>query len=387
MIGKLFSQVNGRCRVLITGTDTETVLNRCSSEGIDILYARKKDQYSLLADIKEAQLKALEGCSRRCMCDCELIETKGGSRFLEFLKNHVWLFASFFAAVVIVFASSLFIWDIRVVGNEKLTDGEILRALSRYGVDIGAYRPKIKNDAVRNNMLLTFPELAWMSVNISSSRAAVLISERPEKPEIYEKDIYTDVVAKTDGIIRSVCAENGTVLVSRGQAVTKGEKLIDGIVESITAPAHTVNASGTVNARTKREIKCVSPSEISIKAYRAYERNRYAFVFGKTRINFYFNAGNTVDECDKIVHNYKIGKKGVFSLPITLVHERILPYRTVIGVNDSAGEMAERSLEGIREEIDGEILSESVSQSTDGGLVTVTVSCECLENIAETVKR
>lgn len=378
---------NGRCTLRVTGTMPQTVLNRCAEASIDVRNAVRENEYTLILEINEEDLPVVSSVSRRCMCECETVRIKGGSSFLKAVRNHIWLLTALALAASLVFISTLFVWEIRVVGNEKLSDGEILRALSECGVDIGTYRSGIKNDLVRSRMIIKLPEIAWMSVNVNGSRATVLVSERLEKPEVYDASCYTDVFSKADGIVSSVSVLNGTALVSRGQAVVKGEKLIDGRVESITAPPRYVNASGSVTALTHHEEAAVSPVMVKKKTEHKVPRNRFALRAGKIRINFYLNSVNTVDECDKIIHNYKIGKKGVFSFPLTLVHEKILPYKTETVVLDESESMGKRLSERLRSGTDGEILSESVSHNSDGELLTVTYSCECLENIAETIKR
>ncbi|MDO4982230.1 MAG: sporulation protein YqfD [Eubacteriales bacterium] len=378
---------NGRCLLRITGSCPCTVLNRCAAAAIDVHNAKKENEYVLTLEVREAELDAAISISEKCMCDCEVMEIKGGSSLLSFLKNHIWFLAASSAVIALVLLSSLFVWEIRVTGNDRLSDGEILRALSECGVDIGTYRADIKNDIIRNEMLLRLPEIAWMSVNFSGSRATVLVSERLEKPEVYDASVYTDVISKADGIVKTVRTLNGTALVSRGQSVLKGEKLIDGRIESITAPPGYVNAFGSVIARTRREESAVSPVRIREKTEYKAGKNRFALRIGKRKINFYLNGGKPVDECDKIIHNYKIGKKGVFSLPLTLVHEKILPYTTETVTVNEGRLIGKRLSEDLRNEIDGEILSESISQSADGELLTVTARWECLENIAETVKR
>ena len=70
---------------------------------------------------------------------------------------------------VLLLLSSLFIWEINVEGNEKLTTGEILRALEECGVKTGTFWPGLDTDEIRCRMLLRLPELGWMTVNVHGS--------------------------------------------------------------------------------------------------------------------------------------------------------------------------------------------------------------------------
>lgn len=80
---------------------------------------------------------------------------------------------------------------------------------------------------------------------------------------------------------------------------------------------------------------------------------------------------------------------GVFSLPVTLVHERILEYDVVVETADveALTERLEQALDEKLEELldgRGEPLSHTYTSSESGGVLYVTLRAECLEDIAET---
>ena len=279
--------------------------------------------------------------------------------------------------------SSLFIWDIKVVGNEKLTDGEIKRALEECGISSGCFRLNIDNDMVRARMLTKLPELAWMSVNVNGSRATVPVLERRLPTEIYNEKGNSDLVAKSDGIIERIFVRNGKTLVSRGQTVEKGDILVTGTLDSAIAETEYVKALGEVYAHTWREQTAVCPKTTLKKQYKARNYKRYAVMFGKKRINLYFGAGNKVDEYDKIIHNNKIGISGIFTFPVTIVTEVFSPYYPLETVDTEMENMKERLENLVREDVEGEIISIGLVSEVKDNLKKVTVRCECIENIAK----
>lgn len=383
MMKKLERTMRGYCRVEVCGAFPETVLNACAMQALELWDMKCEDDHTLRFCVYERDIPALEDIARRCMCDMSVLGTAGGSTRRRFLKNHVWLLVSLLAALGILAASSLFIWDIDVYGCDELSEGEVLRALSDCGVDCGAYWPALSVDMIRADMLTRLPELAWMTVNVSGSRAIVLVEERVEKPEIYIESAGADIVAARTGIIRRLSVLNGTPLVGTGQSVTAGETVISGTMESLSRDARCVRAQGGVTADTWYELRAVCPAQMQEKTPRAGVRRRFALKFGKARYNFYFSSGNTVDGCDKIIHNYNAGIRGLFAMPVTLVVEELRPYRLSGTVPADTAAMGARLEARLEDGLRGVVLSSSVTEGDNGGLAVVTLRAACRENIAQ----
>ncbi len=373
----------GRYRVSVRGSMPETVLNACAAKGIEIREAEYSDEHCISVWIYEKDAEEFKKTVEECMCFFELEEVCGGKKAVSFVKRHKWgaAFCGLFALCLLI--SSLFIWEIRVAGNERISDGEIKRALEECGVYTGCFWPSINNDMVRAKMITKNPEIAWMSVNVNGSKATVPVLERKQVSEIYNDREYSDLVAARDGIAEEIYARNGRALVSRGQTVEKGDLLISGAVDSTYGRTEYVRALGEVYARTWRETTAVCPENLQQKCHTDRSRKRFAVLIGKKRINFYFGGTNTVDEYDKIIHNNVLGIDGIFSLPITIITEEILPYSHSGYSAVNAEDMKDSLLRAAEDDIDGEILSSGFVSESKDGLIKVTMRCECLENIAE----
>ena len=373
----------GRCRFSVRGSFPEGALNACAARGIELREAEFSDCHRITVWVYEKDADEFRKIAEECMCITDMEEKTGGKKILSRFKRNITavLTASFFAVCLLI--SSLFIWDIDVAGNEKLTEGEIKRALAECGIRPGCFWPGIDNDMVRAQMIIKIPELAWMSVNVNGSRATVPVLERKSPAEIYNEKEYSDLIAGYDAILEKISVRNGKALVRRGQTVEKGSLLVSGRLDSSYGKTEYVRSLGEVYARTWREVTAVSPETEMKKQSRSRSRKRYAVMFGKTRINFYFDSKNKVDECDKIIHNNKLRLNGIFTFPVSVICEEFVPY-TGTGEKDTAVKNMEQSLEKIiRKDVDGEILSTGFVSEFRNGLKKVTVRCECLENIAE----
>ena len=175
---------------------------------------------------------------------------------------------------------------------------------------------------------------------------------------------------------------NGKPLTGIGESVVEGETLISGCMESLSRDMRFVRAQGDVVADTWYELSAVCPAETQKKTPRGVHRWRFAVKLGKERYNFYFYSGNTVDGCDKIIHNYKLGVEGLFALPVTLIEEELRPYTAAESGFTQTAEMSARLLEYLEKTVTGEILTSSVTEAESGGLIVVTMRAACIENIA-----
>lgn len=379
--GKKFS-LRGICTARVSGACPETLLNACAMNALELWDMECVDSCTLRFYFYEKDKEELCALVEKCMCEVSIEALSGGSRLYNFIKRHLGLAVTLVVALALLSFSTLFIWDMQVYGNESLSDGEILRALSRCGVDCGSFWPSVDKELLRSRMLLELPELAWMTVNIRASGAEVLVSERQEKPEIYKESQSADLIAGKTGIIKHVFARNGKVMAEPGSSVVEGEVLISGCMDSITAQPRYVRSQGEVMAETWHEIIAVNPQQKELKTGRGRVRRRFAVKFGQSRLNFYFNGRKTVDGCDKIIDNYIISIKGAFALPVSIVVERLIPYDTELQTTAESEDMARRLSLELRRRVDGEILSESITHGTKDGLELATLRAACLEDIA-----
>ena len=381
-MGKIYEKLKGRLDVEVCGAYVEGLLNAAALSAIALWDVRCVDDCTVRLRMYETDYPALEALSEKCMCELKPIGLSGGSRDRKLLRRRVWLLVFLLLMGLLLFVSSLFIWEIEVVGNEQLTDGQVLRALSRCGVDSGTCRYSVSADLVRSQMLRELPELAWMTVNISGSRAVAVVMERQEKPEIYAESAPADIVAARTGIVRRLSVENGRPVVHGGQSVLAGETLVSAEMDSLSNGSKYVRARAQVLADTWRELSAVCSAREEVKQPNLISRSRFAVIFGKRRINLYFDSGKAIDECDKIIHEYNLGAEGLFALPVTLVREELRAYDTQLQPACDRQEMERQLNRLLLADVKGQVLEKSFTAAGGESMYVLTLRCHCLEDIA-----
>lgn len=374
--------IRGEVRAELFGAFPAGVLNAAAAEGIELWNVEGTDVYTLRLRFHEGSLPRMRELAEHGSCELRILRRMGGRSGMRKLIRRRALLAGLLTAALGLLVSSLFIWDIEVRGCRTLTRGQVLRAAEDSGLTIGSFWPGIDTELLRSGMMQRLPELGWMAVNVSGSRAVVVVIERTEKPPMAEEGTAVDLVASRGGLIRRMNVLSGCPMVSEGQLVTEGELLIGGDLESLTGERRRVQARGAVMADTWYEISAVRPRQETMKKPHGLSRSRFALVVGKKRLNLYITGGKAIDECDKIIKEYQFGVKGLFSLPLTVVWERFRPYRTEPGSDYDAAVTARRLYALLESKAEGQILSHSFSPDGNGELQVLTLRAHCTENIA-----
>ncbi len=373
--------LRGEAYVELLGGGTDRLLNACAEAALPLWDVSFLNGACLRARLREHDIPRLEKIAALCQCEMRTLRLYGGGSAKRVrARARLAVFAAVCALLLAI--SSLFIWDIEVEGNERLSKGEILRALSDCGVSEGCFWPAADAERVRGEMLLRCGDLAWMTLNVRGSRATVLVLEREEKPEIYDEKAAADLVASRDGVVRGLNVKNGRALVGRGELVRAGQTLVSGEMDSPTGQSRLVRAEGGVTAETWPERSIALSPGARQKERKNGLRLIVGIRWGKNRIDLVTNSRKELDECDKIVKEYTLGIRGLFRFPLGLCVEIYRPFRSTGAAADLAGAKA-RALDALKEEIDGEILSYEFEEQ-DGRIV---LRAHCLENIALTKEK
>ena len=384
-----FNKLKASALVTVSGAFPEGFLNGCAAAGVELMSVQALDEYTLRLRVPYRQLPALRTLADKNQCMVQEQEAAGAVRAARRLRRRLALVLGLVLFLMVLLWSKVYIWEIRVSGNETVPTGKILAALEECGVGIGSFWPNFTSDNIRSQALEKLPELSWLTVNIYGSRAEVLVRERVAKPEMLDNGSPADILAEKEGFVMEVRALVGEEQVRRGQAVAKGQLLVSGALGELSGDVRTVHAYGTVTARTYYEISAAAPVFQEQKTYTGVESSRWSLCVGSSRINFYRNSSIYEENCDKIYSVYKLEIKGLFSLPVCLVKETCRFYETGEQETDAyltRLRLEERLHERLLEETDGgSILSEAYSCSQSGGLLTVCLRAECEEDIGVTV--
>lgn len=383
---KLYDVVRGTATVKIKGAEPERVLNTLAQKGVEFWDTSPNTDFSIVTTVWASDYPSLCDINGVGGCEISLISATGGKRILKNSGRRMALLLSLCFVCILLAMSSLFIWDIKISGNETLSDGEVLRALSTVGFETGSFRPAVDCEAIKTKLMLNNDKISWVAINISGSRAQVIIHERSDKPEIVAESSPQSIYAAKTGLITKLSVLEGSAAVSVGDSVVQGDLIVDGTMLSETAETRYVHAMAVVEARTWYELTCVIPLYEYAKNDIESESRKISLFIGKNQINFYSDSRNSDTSCDKIIEIMQLGAGSAYVLPLGIESVTETAFTTEyrqIDTDAAVSRMKCRLTDELKALIgDGEILSTSFSVCNGDELLYVTLRAECIENIA-----
>ena len=388
----------GSVSAVADGSNPEEFLNRCAALGADLWTMERMEEGGLRVTAAGRTLPLLRRAAAESGCTLSNIRRSGLPYFLFGLRHRYALLAGLLLCLGTLAVGSKVVLDIEVIGNETLSDREILCQLRLCGLGIGSYGPSVPVREVENRMLRTMDGLDFCSLTFYGPRAVVSVREAEEKPEIEDDTRPADVVSVTGGIITHMEPWSGDALFQEGDAVLKGEVLISGIM-TMDPPSYTeqdlgtmtVRASGRVLAQTWRTLEAQAGLTAPGKVYTGRETRRYSLNLMGRRVNFYENSGISYGKYDRMTQIKTWAPLGDRGLPILWQRETIREYETAplpLDPEQIETMLKERLAETLAARLDeGKILRQDFQSRREGDTLTVTLLAQCSEQIGRTKER
>lgn len=222
----LLSYICGYVNISVEGYFIERFINMCISKRIFLWNTRREKSTYLQTNISIRDFRRIKTVAKKTKCRVTINRKKGLPFILNRYKKRK-IFA--LALVIIMFAiltTSRFIWNIEILGNERIEAEEILKQLNEKGIVIGAQKSKIDTNEIIRKIRLERDDIAWMSIDLNGTNAIIKIVENTEKPEIIDKNDYCNIVSDKSGVITKINAKSGTPLVNIGDVVTEETILV-----------------------------------------------------------------------------------------------------------------------------------------------------------------
>lgn len=253
MILQCFRWLFGYVSFELIGESPEQFINFIVKNKINI-WDISKYGFILKGKVIASEYKTLCLFAKKCCCKIKL-KSKKGFPFVKIkYKKRTGFFAGIMFFLIVIYVCSLFVWSVTVSGNENIKSEEILSVVAELGVRPGVLKKSIDIPTVKQAAMRRLEDVAWLSINISGSKANVSVKEKIKKPEIVKSGEPCNIVAICDGQIERLETFKGTPCVNAGDVVVKGQLLISGVVENLNSENCFLDADGKVFAKTRKKI-------------------------------------------------------------------------------------------------------------------------------------
>ena len=356
MLNEIVNRLQGQVHIRAESVFPERVLNLCGARDLAFWDVRWESPTAFTCRLSRRDWHRLRQAAKNLDCSLTVIHREGAPYFLFRFRRRQALLAGLLACCLGLFLGSFFIWHFSLNGEQ-----------------------------IRNHVLLDIPELIWISVNISGCRANIQVRERTPVPESRELRDPANVVARRAGLVLRIRATEGVAAVTQGSSVEAGQLLISGVEDTETVGARVLAGMGSVTARTWYTLTAHMPLDVPSKQYTGEEKTAHSLILGSHRINFFSNSSITGRKYDKITSRQPWALFGI-PLPITLTTEVYRFYepekasRSVQEAEQAAEAFLTEYLRSIVEPY-GEVTSTLCTSHQRDGVLEVTLSAECVEEI------
>ena len=372
----MISFIRGYYTVIVEGLDTESFLNYLIRNKIYVYNVNRIDKNKIQFNIDRDNLKKLKKIHRSNKFNIKVKKQTG----IPFIAKRIYTYRGMVIcaviSLIILMSTSQFVTDVYITAPEGIDKVALKKELYIQGVKPGVYKKSIDRKVVRDNIMVKFNEIAYVSINVKGTNIFVNITKKEDTQNSEENSNYCNIIATKDGIIEKVVPRSGEAVVEEGDIVKKGDVLVNG--------ANTT-ALPEVWATTFYEAK-KSSNYIDIKTQRTNnKKNVYTISFYDKKYKILRNIKYKDYEIENKTHELKVGD---YTFPLKII------VSTFYEVEKVENKM---SVKKIKEELSAAVLKEldytipvsarivdskdkyNVNKSMVEYIVTVTTS----ENIAQ----
>lgn len=378
------NQIRGCVKINGTGKNLYSFINTLHQRKIAIFRQYVKGgtlsaeiYHSSLADVQEIA----EGMGISLTCYeygtlSEQIRRRKG-RFGLILGLILILGASLYFSSIIV--------TIEIEGNETVSDGVILSALSELGIEEGTNFGQINYVWSENQLRLMIDKIAWAGMHRTGNRLVVEVTEIVEKPDMLVERIPCNVVAAHEAEIISVLVRDGQLMHIVGDYVFPGDMLINGMTTDHNGNITLHHAMGEIIGRYSDtvEFSGAFTKERMISTGKTDKRRRLKLF--SLEIPLYFGKNRYEYSDSKEYDNplYLFGKKLPISIETTEYTE-LSRTESTLSAEELKAELIEKIYLYEKNFLsDCEIISRDIKETATNEELTLTVTYKLQGDICE----
>lgn len=230
LINSIIRYFNGTIKFRVTNGFGERLINLSSENNIN-LWEIDRLSDGFIAIVAAREFKYVVELAQRCNVDVKVMSKNGILFQLLKYRRRVGIFLGLILSITFLIVTQNIVWEIEVVGNQKVSSKTILTELKKLGIEQYTLITSIDFQNIKQEALLNLPQLSWLTINREGCKLTVQVSERNIAPEL-EESYPCDIVASSTGLILYMEVYAGEPLVEVNHTVREGQKLVSGVLES-----------------------------------------------------------------------------------------------------------------------------------------------------------
>lgn len=267
----------------VIGAECEEFFTDAVNGGINI-YDIQNTQGVFYAKTAPRDYFRLAALKRKYSIRMKIVEKHGLAFKTYKYRSRYGLLLGAVAYALVVYLCSTVVWDICVIGNDRITTASVLDFMAENGIYAGVSRKDVSTTVTELKALLNFEELAWISIEADGSRVNVKINESIDNPKNgLPVSTPCNVIAERDGKIISAEIYGGSMLYEIGSGVKKDDVMVSGIVTDGAGNTYIQHADARIIAEFEEEVSFYREfvTTEQVKTKESYTK-KYIKLFGFT---------------------------------------------------------------------------------------------------------
>lgn len=297
MIGYILKYILGFVQIETANKGNTRLLNLIKNKNISMWgISENPDVISFFICYRDRN--KLSDIAKKAGCEYKIIGSYGLPVKITQNKGRYSVILGIIIFIVLIYIESLFIWNIRIEGEEDYTKDEIIEALSSLDISYGSYIKDIDTVSLERQLRQKFEDIAWISCSIRGTCLYIDIKETLDVFTDTSLDVPSNIISVRDCTIYSIITSEGTPVVKIGDEVKKGDILVSGTVNLYDDNAeimdtHYIPAKADVKGITRIKYYDSISLVYYKKEYSKNDKSDYTFsIFGykirpyKAKVNY-----------------------------------------------------------------------------------------------------
>ena len=383
MINSILRCLFGTLDIKISG-GIERFIDIARKNGINLGNVKINSSGEAVFTVYRRTFLKLRPVIRRSHVKIHIVARHGMPHLLQNYRHRYGLAIGAAAILVMIYVSSLFIWDIKIDGCQSVSKEEVLDRLSESGLSAGRAKSGIVAREIENVFLKNYGKVSWISINIKGTTAYVELRENGDKPQKIDTSQPSSIYASRDGVIASVDDYMGYSMVRPGDTVSAGDLIVSGNYTDRYGVEYKLHSYAKVMAYTVHSKNVSVPLKYVEHLPTGRKKKKYTLKLISFELPLYFNKKIMYNDFDITKSEKKLKITDSFVIPVSILKttytevEKCECARLEQTARNDAYEQLhdyEYSLVGIR------ILDRKYTESIDGDSLTVNAEFECYEDI------
>lgn len=228
MLLKLLRYIFGYIKAEVYGFAPERFMNLIVKNDV-VIWDVENTQQGYIFYTGRKNLMKMKPFLQKTNMKIKLLEKRGLPYFFKLHKRRVAFLIGFLIAAAFLYTLSLFVWEVKVTGEDTLVAESVLKRIEEKYVALGTLKSHIDCHKLEEQLRKEFDEISWVSCELKGTGLTVYLEEGMA-PKKKTEETPGDLVAAKNAVITKMITRQGTPIAKVKDKVKKGDILISGTI-------------------------------------------------------------------------------------------------------------------------------------------------------------